>query len=212
MISSSTIAPLLRKRLHVRVMAHARQLELHRAQRYRPRLSPRDGSPGEGRPDRSHGGVAHAAHAFVQLHDRLLHPRSLRPHLAYGVHQFLFAEQILPPQRMRHAHFGEDAPSAALGPEGVEIRIRRIHGDAQLKSDLPFQIGRIERDHMRPVQVRDQRADVSDDVRSGQQLPAQRLRGTVLQADEVQSFVRVRIDDAGQQAQVVVDNGWLDGQ
>ena len=113
---------------------------------------------------------------------------------------------------MGHSLLGEDAPPAALGAEGVEIRVRGVHGDAQLQGHVPLQVGRVERDQMRQLCVGDQRTDARQHVRPVQQLAAQRRGRAVLHADEVQPLARVRVDDAGQQAQIVVDDGGLHRQ
>ena len=166
--------------------------------------------PGSRQVAELHDRVAAPRHAVVVLDDRLRDPRLRGAHLAQRLDDAVHVGDVLPPERVRHAGLGEQAPAARLGPEAQEPRVRAVERDAEREREVALRRRRRERDEMAARRVRDARPDRLDHPRPLQQLRAERPRGAVVRGDHVQPRPRVARDDAGQQREVVLHDRLAD--
>ena len=107
---------------------------------------------------------------------------------------------------MAHALLREEAPAAGLRAVGEEARVGAVHGDAEREREVALQLRRVERDEVRAVGIGHEPADLLEQPRPLEELRGQRPRRAVERRHEVQALARVRRDDPGQQAEVVVDD------
>src|SRR5687768_13670664 len=98
---------------------------------------------------------------------------------------------------MRDADFGEQAPTAGLGPEREELRVSAVQRNTEPQREVALQQRDVVGDQVGSVGIEDERADPLEEVQALQQLEGERSGAAVLGCDGEEPSARVARNHAG---------------
>ena len=147
-------------------------LQLHR-EHPGPDLLGLGGRPRRGEAVQVDHRVARAGDALVELHDRLGERRPAGAHAPDAGDDVVDAVEVLGAHRARHAELLEHPAAPGLAAQLGQAGIRAVHGDSQAERDVPLEGGRVVRDQVAALRVGDERPDLAEHPRPGEQLGAQ---------------------------------------
>ena len=150
--------------------------------------------------------VAFAREAFIQLHDRPLQPRQAPLQRGKRLRHVLGIAQVLRSIRQFDPRLPKDLPRTTLRAELNQIRVASIERNVERKRQPALERRHVEARHVRPRGIGDRLPDPLEQPRPCEQLLAQRHRGAVVAAEQLQAPPRMLRGNAGQHVQVIVDD------
>jgi hypothetical protein len=101
-------------------------------------------------------------HALVQLHDRVLRLGPARAKSPQRFDDLADPGQVLFAERVADALLDEQPAATRLRSVMEEARVGAVHRDAESERKVALELGRVERDEVRPVRVDDELADLTE--------------------------------------------------